>query len=540
MLAWTMWSFVLLLSENDMLLVSGFALIPSSSSSTSLSSSSLSSHLHLLPTMTPRSGRGSGGLGLVPTITTPSITRRGIPTTAATTATRRTSTTLWAIRCEDKYYQLEEMEDAENCTTELFLKKDGTVEIGKTDGPVWIMAQGSWHIIQGTDKFVMTIVKTFQTGSTTRDMGEFEFDVIRTYQGDMIYVGESVAITGIMKHNKMATNNKFNNNKFNNNNIREDDEEEEDNEETVGFFNMIDGTDIRLDRRDDARPSSDVDVTKVELKNDATATHRGAEGMDLSLSTTIASSSSTTRSTSSTSTSSINGGSRPISFGGGSSGSSGGSGPAQDAQQQQQPWQQQPSWQTGQQQQQQQPWQQPWQTWQRQEQQQQPAQVPVQQQQQQQQQQPWQQQPWQQQPWQQQQQQPTVVAQQEQQQEEMTRTMTNQKTSMDLPEGWEQHYDGGQQSYYYFNKATGLSQWERPQQPFDGVTVAVVDSQSSSSSLSLGVQEQDQQQEQATTTTTYTKPNPLAAGWEQYYDTNQQAYYYHNQATGLSQWEKPS
>ena len=531
MLAWTMWSFVLLLllSENDMWLVSGFALIPSSSST-----SSLSSHLHLLPTMTPRSGRGSGGLGLVPTITTPSITRRGIPTTttAAATTTTRSTTTLWAIRCEDKYYQLEEMEDAENCTTELFLKKDGTVEIGKTDGPVWIMAQGSWHIIQGTDKFVMTIVKTFQTGSTTRDMGEFEFDVIRTYQGDMIYVGESVAITGIMKHNKMATNNKFNNNN-NNNNIREDEDEEEDNEETVGFFNMIDGTDIRLDRRDDARPSSDVDVTKVELKNDATATHRGAEGMDLSLSTTIASSSSTTRSTtSSTSTSSsVNGRSSPISFGGG--------GPAQEAQQQQvqqqQPWQQQPSWQTGQQQQQ--PWQQPWQTGQRQEQQQQPAQVPVQQQQQQQQQ-PWQQQPWQQ---QQPQQQPTVVAQQQQeQQEEMTRTMTNQKTSMDLPEGWEQHYDGGQQSYYYFNKATGLSQWERPQQPFDGVTVAVVDSQSSSSSSSLSLGVQQEQQQATTTTTTYTKPNPLAAGWEQYYDTNQQAYYYHNQATGLSQWEKPS
>lgn len=37
------------------------------------------------------------------------------------------------IRCENKYYQLEELEDKESCTTELFLTANGQVEFGETD-----------------------------------------------------------------------------------------------------------------------------------------------------------------------------------------------------------------------------------------------------------------------------------------------------------------------------------------------------------------------------------------------------------------------
>lgn len=54
------------------------------------------------------------------------------------------STVLFRIRCENKYYQLEEMEDRENCTTELFLKEDGEVLIGETDGPLWSEAVGTY------------------------------------------------------------------------------------------------------------------------------------------------------------------------------------------------------------------------------------------------------------------------------------------------------------------------------------------------------------------------------------------------------------
>lgn len=34
-----------------------------------------------------------------------------------------------------EYYQLEEMEDKDTCTTELFLRADGGIDFGDTDGP---------------------------------------------------------------------------------------------------------------------------------------------------------------------------------------------------------------------------------------------------------------------------------------------------------------------------------------------------------------------------------------------------------------------
>lgn len=62
------------------------------------------------------------------------------------------TTALQGIRCENKYYQLEEMEDKENCTTELFLTANGQVEFGETDGPVWADAIGTWQVMPGTGK----------------------------------------------------------------------------------------------------------------------------------------------------------------------------------------------------------------------------------------------------------------------------------------------------------------------------------------------------------------------------------------------------
>jgi hypothetical protein len=140
-------------------------------------------------------------------------------------------TVLFRIRCENKYYQLEEMEDRENCTTELFLKEDGTVLIGDTDGPLWTSAVGEWAIASGTNDFVMTITKTYGAGQDNSDMGEFEYELERTFQGEMTEVGESVAITGVMVCDDPLTGKA----------------------QKVGFFNMIDGTDVRKDKRSDAR-----------------------------------------------------------------------------------------------------------------------------------------------------------------------------------------------------------------------------------------------------------------------------------------------
>ena len=122
-------------------------------------------------------------------ITSTRITTRTVP------KTRTPKTIMYRIRCENKYYQLEELEDAENCTTELFLKENGSVEIGETDGPLFVNAIGNWEI--SNNKFAMSITKKFKVGNDRTDMGEFTFEVERVFEGDMTVVGGTeVAVNG--------------------------------------------------------------------------------------------------------------------------------------------------------------------------------------------------------------------------------------------------------------------------------------------------------------------------------------------------------
>eukprot|EP00529_Nitzschia_sp_RCC80_P021941 CAMPEP_0113484276 /NCGR_PEP_ID=MMETSP0014_2-20120614/23877_1 /TAXON_ID=2857 /ORGANISM="Nitzschia sp." /LENGTH=391 /DNA_ID=CAMNT_0000377871 /DNA_START=142 /DNA_END=1317 /DNA_ORIENTATION=+ /assembly_acc=CAM_ASM_000159 len=177
--------------------------------------------------------------------------RKG-PSSSSSSSMRRRKTVLYRIRCENKYYQLEEMEDRENSTTELFLKEDGQILIGETDGPLWTEAVGTWKIRPGTDDFTMNIKRKFQSGNDGSDMGEFEYELERTYIGDMTAVGESVAVTGVMHCTDVLSG--------------EDQE--------VGFFNMIDGTDAREDKRSDAQPGTGVAGKQVK---DAAESHKGAD-----------------------------------------------------------------------------------------------------------------------------------------------------------------------------------------------------------------------------------------------------------------------
>jgi hypothetical protein len=96
---------------------------------------------------------------------------------------------------------------------------------------LWTSAVGEWAIAPGTNDFVMSITKTFDAGQDNSDMGEFQYELERTFQGEMIEVGESVAVTGVMLCDDPLTGK----------------------DQKVGFFNMIDGTDVRRDKRSDAR-----------------------------------------------------------------------------------------------------------------------------------------------------------------------------------------------------------------------------------------------------------------------------------------------
>jgi hypothetical protein len=120
---------------------------------------------------------------------------------------------------------IQELEDSETATTEVFLKTDSTVDIGKTDGPLFSNASGTWkETPQG--KFEMVLKRTFEGGAEKQkqtDMGEFEFEVERVFRGEMSKVGASIAVTGSMHYL-----------------------DEELGDEKVGFFNLIDTSKERL------------------------------------------------------------------------------------------------------------------------------------------------------------------------------------------------------------------------------------------------------------------------------------------------------
>lgn len=126
------------------------------------------------------------------------------------------------------------MEDKETCTTELFLNTDRTITFGESNGPLAAASVGEWQVKTGTNDFTMKIVRSFNSGQSNTDMGEFNFEVTRTYVGDMTMVGACVGITGVT---------------FSAAPFGEEKQE-------VGYFNMIDSSDERAKMKMSPRPMS--------------------------------------------------------------------------------------------------------------------------------------------------------------------------------------------------------------------------------------------------------------------------------------------
>jgi hypothetical protein len=128
------------------------------------------------------------------------------------------------------YFQLEELEDQDTATTEVFLKADNTVDVGETDGPLHIKASGTWkETPQG--EFEMVLKRTFEAGresQTYTDMGEFDFEVERTFTGEITKVGASMAVTGSIHYKDELLG-----------------------DEEVGYFNMIETTKARKGEKDE-------------------------------------------------------------------------------------------------------------------------------------------------------------------------------------------------------------------------------------------------------------------------------------------------
>jgi hypothetical protein len=97
-----------------------------------------------------------------------------------------------------KHYQLEELEDSETCTTDIFLNDDSTLLVGETSGPLYLSGSGSWSTesaANGKTLFEMELNRRYNTGkeaSQKTDIGEFNYDVTRTFRGELNLVGGTV------------------------------------------------------------------------------------------------------------------------------------------------------------------------------------------------------------------------------------------------------------------------------------------------------------------------------------------------------------
>lgn len=64
-----------------------------------------------------------------------------------------------------KEFQLEELEDKEECETEVWLNQDGTVTLGRTNGPAVSDYRGDWHLIEtatdGDHPFRMRLTRVY-------------------------------------------------------------------------------------------------------------------------------------------------------------------------------------------------------------------------------------------------------------------------------------------------------------------------------------------------------------------------------------------
>ncbi len=101
-----------------------------------------------------------------------------------------------------KFFNLEEMEDKEACTTEVFLSQNGSVTLTETNGPPPVAASGFWKVNEDTEDgsktFEMTVRRTYSSGRDHSDVGEFQFDVERTFVGELSHIGTLVSVEGSM------------------------------------------------------------------------------------------------------------------------------------------------------------------------------------------------------------------------------------------------------------------------------------------------------------------------------------------------------
>ncbi|CAN8065904.1 unnamed protein product [Agarophyton chilense] len=86
--------------------------------------------------------------------------------------------TLSVDRIVNKPYQLEEDEDAVSTTSAVFLSSDGTLSIGKTDGPTPEKVDATWKYSDSDGELLVEIERFYEEGNT-------KFSVKRILRGHL-------------------------------------------------------------------------------------------------------------------------------------------------------------------------------------------------------------------------------------------------------------------------------------------------------------------------------------------------------------------
>lgn len=129
-----------------------------------------------------------------------------------------------------KEFQLEELEDREECETEVTLNDDGTVTLGVTNGPAVKEYRGDWHMLETAGEedqpFRMRLTRAYDTGASVENLthpslrkfkstsqankvGDITYEVTREFWGNVEMVGESVSVSGKTHGNTVDSGNKY-------------------------------------------------------------------------------------------------------------------------------------------------------------------------------------------------------------------------------------------------------------------------------------------------------------------------------------------
>lgn len=88
--------------------------------------------------------------------------------------------TITTTQLGNRAYQLEELEDSASCVSAIYLKNDGSLKLGRTDGPRPSSVKGSWEYVEPEQELRIDLTRYYDG-----DTGDYSYDVTRYFIGHL-------------------------------------------------------------------------------------------------------------------------------------------------------------------------------------------------------------------------------------------------------------------------------------------------------------------------------------------------------------------